>query len=536
MPRFLRVVGVLIAMSLGLLAITATSRAGLFDHELSAKPPRTSGQQAPRRQPTPSSIGASAFITYQTLTEALSSALPTNFDASGRQSVCADLNEVVQQSVTQRIGGDVGRFVGQVAKYVTKIVTVNQVRHVCQDVDYKVQVARTAPVTVSPGVNKIHVVTNVSIIGQAGFSGDLAKALALDKKNFRGGIEGNADVSLDLDEHWCPHLGVTAGYRWTDKGQLEIIHNVWLGIEGQVGDKLKDQINGAIAKLQSSLTCDTVTKALADIWHPYSLAVPLPDLPGNSAYVNFMPTSAGFSGVAYSPTGLGVALALAGAIEVTTSPAAQPGGSNLPPLTRIPATSDKIAIVLPVRIGYDDASGAALAYLKGHAFDADTPAGHIKAKVTSVELYPSNGRLALALGFSASTPRRFFDTAGTVYLLAEPLLDAGQQVVKLKNVSFTAVVDNALWSTLAEIFNGPIKTFIEQRALYDLKPRLADLRSKLQSQLVEASAKQKIVLALKQDFVGLESINLDDKSLNVVVEFDGEANLVVRQIAIAPIK
>ena len=510
------------------------SQAALFEHEISVKPPRSATSQA--QPPSPSSIGASAILTYQALSDALSSAMPKTFDASGRQQVCADLNEQVEQTVHKLIGGDVGRFVGRVAKVVTQVVTVNQVRHVCQDVDYKVQVDRTGSVTVSPAVNKVHLSTTVSITGQAGFSGDVAKALALDKKNFRGGIEGSADISVDLDDHWCPHLGVTAGYRWTDKGQLEIIHNVWLGIEGQVGDKLKDQINSAVAKLQSSLTCDTVPKAVRDIWHAYSFAVPIPNLPGNSAYVNFTPTSAGLSGIGYGATDLGLAMTMGGTVEVTTSPASTTPAADLPPLTRIPATSDKIAIVLPVKIGYDDAAKAALAYFKGRSFEADTPAGHVKAVVTDLDVYPSAGRLALALGFSATTPHRIFDTKGNVYLLAEPVLDAGQQIVKLQNVSFTAALDNKLWSTLVTVFNGPIKALIEQKAVFDLKPRIADLRAKIQPQLVAAAAKEKIVLTLKQDFVGLRSINLEDKTLEVVAEFDGTADLVVRDILIPPIK
>jgi Domain of unknown function (DUF4403) len=230
-----------------------------------------------------------------------------------------------------------------------------------------------------------------------------------------------------------------------------------------------------------------------------------------------------------------LALSLNGTTEVTTSPPTSPVPTNLPLLTRIPSATDKIGIVLPIEIGYDDASKTLQNYFKGRVYEANTPAGDVKATVTGVKIYPSDGKLALALEFSASTGHQILNTKGTVYLLALPTLDTGQQVVSLKNVSFTATLDNALWSTLATVFNGPIKAVIEHEASYDLKPKIADLQSKLQSQLAAAAAKQKIDLTLSQTFAGLRDIQLKERTLDVIAEFDGRADLVVRNITIPPI-
>lgn len=532
-PFFLKI-GVSLAFLSGILLGIYALSAAVFEHEISEKPPLSASVQ-----PLPSnssSIGVSAVISYQALSDALSSALPTTFAASGRQKVCADLTEAVQQTIQKKIGGDVGKALGTVARFVTQVVTVNQVRHVCQDVDYNVEVNRTSPVTVSAGTNKVHVATDVAIKGQAGFSGDLAKALALNKKNFRGGIAASADIALDIDEHWCPHLQAKADYRWTDRGQLEIIHNVWLGIEGQVGDKLKDQINSAIAELQSSLTCALVTNAVKDIWHPYTFPVSIPNVSGASAYVNFTPSGVGFSGISYASTDLALALSITGATEVTTAKPANNPDTNLPSLTRIPVHSNKISVVLPIEIGYEDASAVVQNLFDGHTFEADTSTGHVKVNVNGVKIYPSDGKLALALQFAASTGHQIFDTRGTVYLLAVPTLDFNQQIVTVKDVSFTAVVDNALWSTVATVFNGPIKSFIEQKAVYDLKPKFADLRSKIQLQLAAVAAQQKVAITLNPDFVGLRSIQLQEKTLDVVAGFNGQADIVVRNIVIPPIR
>lgn len=486
---------------------------------------------------TISDIGASASVSYQALSSALTQALPGSFNANGRQQVCADSNEAVQQTVQKRIGGDVGKILGGAVRIITQAITVNQLRHVCQDVDYTVSVDRTSPVTVSPTVNSVHVSTNVTISGQAGFSGDVAKALKLDKKNFRGGVEVFADLAFDVDDHWCPKINGTANFRWTDKGQLEIVHNVWLGIEGQVGDKIKDRLNDAIGQLQTKLQCDMVTDAVRKNWRPYSIPINVPALGASTISLNFKPQTAGFSGVSYGKDDLRFALAVGALTELTTEPPPVPDQTEaLPPLKRIPVSSDAIAITVPIRVGYDDLSDAARSFLKNRNFETDTPVGHVKVNISDAQIYPSNGRLAAGLQFSAKTNHQFLDTNGTVYLTATPQLDVQNQVLKFTDVSYTSITDNPAWSALAVVFKTLIKNAIEQKAIFDLKPQIATLRAQMQDQLSAAAAKVKIGLALKQDYVGLQAVQLDDNVLTVVATFDGAADLIVDEIPLDQLK
>ena len=87
--------------------------------DVSSKPAQTSAA-APPLPTTTSDIGASASVTLSALSSALTAALPSNFDASGRQKVCADLNEVVQQQIQKKIGGDVGRWLSRAMNAVAK--------------------------------------------------------------------------------------------------------------------------------------------------------------------------------------------------------------------------------------------------------------------------------------------------------------------------------------------------------------------------------------------------------------------------------
>jgi hypothetical protein len=109
--------------------------------DVSAKPAQSSAAAAPL-PPTTSDIGASAGVTLSALSSALSAALPSTFEANGRQRVCADLNEVAQEQIQKKIGGDFGRWLASAARNVTQ--NVNQLHHACQDVGYTVSVNRTA--------------------------------------------------------------------------------------------------------------------------------------------------------------------------------------------------------------------------------------------------------------------------------------------------------------------------------------------------------------------------------------------------------
>ena len=521
------------SLAIGMAAINA--KADVSGGDVSAKPTQASATAAPLPTTT-SNIGAGASVTLNALSFALTAALPSSFEANGRQNVCADLNEVVQQQIQKKIGGDVGKWLSRAVRIVTQTVSVNQLRHVCQDVDYTVSVSRTSPVTVSPAINAVHVSTDVTISGQAGFSGDVAKALKLDRKNFRGGVEVFADLALDVDEHWCPKITGAANFRWTDKAQLEIVHNVWLGIEGQVGDKIRDRLNAAIAKLQRKLRCDDVTTAVSKAWRPYSIPLNVPALGASQLFLNFTPQSARFSGVSYEKDDLRFALAIAAQTQLTTIPAPPPQAPTLPPLKRIPASSDAISMTVPIRLDYGALSDATRSFLKGRTFAADLPMGHVAVTVDDVQTYPSNGQLAFGVHFAAKTNHQFFDTKGIVYLLSAPQLDPTHQVVRFTDVSFTTITDNAVWSSVTTLFQSTIKTELEQNAVIDLKPKIADLRAQIQKQLSAAAAKQGIALSLEQDYIGLQSVQLDDHYVTVLAVLKGAADLVVNEIPLDHLK
>jgi Domain of unknown function (DUF4403) len=87
-----------------------------------------------------------------------------------------------------------------------------------------------------------------------------------------------------------------------------------------------------------------------------------------------------------------------------------------------------------------------------------------------------------------------------------------------------------IWSTFSVLFQGLIKKEIEEKASIQLGPEINDLRAKLNDSLAATAAKENIGLSLTQNYVGLKSVQLEDTTVDVLVEFDGAADLVVNQI------
>jgi hypothetical protein len=500
-----------------------------IDRQLTEKPARSGAATA--LPATLSSIQANIVVPYTTIADAVTRLMPADFSDQGRQNVCVDLNETVQKSVENAIGGDVGKFIGGIARVITTVVTVNQVRHVCQDVDYRVAVHRDGAVAISlaPSGTALRLSVPISVSGEAGFSGDVAKALALDRKSFRGSILAFADVTADLGADWCPTVQVTPDFIWRDKAQLEVAGKVWINIDGTAGPKIKDALGEAARKIPEAISCAQFKASVTPIWHEFSW--PINNGTHPLGYLDLKPKTVGFSGLIFQPDSIRTALALGVSTEVTTAPPVIDNATaSLPPIERVPVTSDKLNISVPLRAEYGDLQAALSRLIDGQDFSGTTPAGQAHVRVKEVTVYPAGKRLVVGMQFAARFDSRAADVNGWVYVAAEPWLDESSQTLKLKNISYTRDLDNKMWSLLSAIFRGPIQAALEQKAYLDLKEPIKALRIRMKNDLAAASDKQGIAIALSDSFVGLKQINIGEKQLEIVVGLEGTADVKVSRI------
>ena len=503
--------------------------------ELAERPAEQAVPAVPTKEE--SLITLNALSPYETLSQALTTALPAEIPFQGREHVCMDIERQVQKTIEERIGGDVGKLIGGVARIITKVVTVGQVENLCLDVDYHATIRRDGNVIINQNGDSVRLSVPVRADGQAGFAGDLAGFLKLNKKNFRGALTATADIRLGVDENWCPTVSTTPDFFWRDKAELEVAGKFWINIDGQAGPEIKKAMSDAAAKIPSIVTCDQLKKLVQPIWHEY--AVSLPAIAGQPGKVVVTPQRVGFSGLSYTPTGTQLALMITAQSEVRigavpaqeTAPAASSVPVKelpLPKLEKIPAQQNTLKLAVPITASYASIQSLASAALVDKPFEGKTDTVSASVTVKEVTVYPSAERLVVGVRFESKISKpKSLAPQGWVYLIAKPSFDLSTQTLTLTEVDFSRIIDNDLWNLLSFLFQDQIRKAVVNSARIDLRPQIAETRATLHKELSAAAAMEGVNINLKDDFLGLSMVAVTDAGVQVVVGLEGAANIVV---------
>jgi hypothetical protein len=500
---------------------------------LSLKPPRSPGQASIAA--SPSSIGLSLSLPYTVIAGAATNAVPAEFSGRDRRPICSKLDERAQKAAREKVGGDLGKWLGKVARKAVHLLPQNDKGESCLDADIAYTVHRDGPVAAFAAGDHMRLSVPLSVTGHAGFEGDLARALRLDHKNFRGSLVATADIRLAVGGDWCPAIKVEPRYAWRDKAQLEVAPGAWIDIDRPAGPKINDLMRSAAKKLERAIKCDDVRKAAARLWHPYD--VPLA-LPGDARlHVTATPLGIGLSGIRYTADAVLLTVGIDARVEASTAAPPEPSTTaELPPLRRVAPGAGRVTLLVPVRVDYDTLQAALAERLASHPFTQDTAAGRVSIAVTAVEIYPSSGpsggRLAVGLGFTATTADPAMDASGWVYLVGEPVLDVKAQTVRVRDLSFTPQIDNKLWSVLSAAIGKRILASIEGKLVVDLKDRIDPVRERLQGALRELAAKQGVDLAMRDVTVEIRQIVPADQALEVLLGIRGSVAATIDAAAL----
>src|SRR4051794_26696233 len=74
---------------------------------------------------TPSNVAAGVVIPYEPIANMANKKIPVEMPINGWDTASFNVSEQVEQTFTERVGGDLGRLLGQVFGTVTRIVTLN---------------------------------------------------------------------------------------------------------------------------------------------------------------------------------------------------------------------------------------------------------------------------------------------------------------------------------------------------------------------------------------------------------------------------
>lgn len=396
---------------------------------------------------------------------------------------------------------------------------LNQCLHADWAVAYK-----PGAIAVARAGDFLKVTVPVAFSGRAGFNGEIAERLKLDRKDFDGEAAVSASLSVALDERFCPVLTVgNIEFGWIREARIEVIGRTEIGrfvtigpeylnvgrhVNGPVRDKLGELAKGSAR----AIPCDPVRAEIAKAWRKYSLPLTAEGQP--PLYLNGWPLKLGTTGLLSEDTGIRIGLLLSGKAAVETKAGETGSLGELPAHVTLPAQPGVINLAVPVRVEYDKLKEAVRAAIASkQPFEQDTPAGKVSVVLQDFEFYPSGDRLAIGVTFKADAPSSIFDTAGRVWLSVRPEVGADGKSIRLADANIYRKVDNQTVSLLTAVFEQKINQVIVEAAQYDLRNDEKKLIDTLQQAISDPAKTGGVQLTVTSPSMAFGRIALEEKAL-----------------------
>jgi len=364
--------------------------------------------------------------------------------------------------------------------------------HGCVDFDWHVNASRNGSITATRDGAGVAVAVPVKFTGNGGFSGDLAKAVQMNNKDFSGSFVVSISGTVRPDKQFCPKLEqAVTHFAWGTPPDIDVIGRSCLdagnGLKACIGPwkfpagaLLTDQINRSLAsqvsEINAKIPCDRIRGQLKQIWKTWSLPISL----GNSPvfYVNIQPKSLSIPGVIANDDSIKLVARLETSASVADVKAPDMPPGELPDNTPLDSPAGKLSLAVPLAIPYPVLATAAAENFLGKPIKAGAKAAGSAITATSVEFFPSNDRLAVGVTFRVDEPRKLRGQTGTVWFTAAPSVENSGHLIRLSNVTLTRKIGNPLWA-LSPAIGSELPQAIGKAYAYDFSPLVRDADTKL---------------------------------------------------------
>lgn len=360
---------------------------------------------------------------------------------------------------------------------------------------------KTGPVSVSKSGDAMRVAVPIDINGKAGVRGDLAKLLSLSGKNFNASVKPIVDIKVGIGSDWCPHIIATPTQDWVSNAAVEIVGKNCLGFDlGPFGNHracagpayldLTNQARKAVNEQQdaiknaaaNAINCNEIRQSIQSQWKP--IVIPLGESGKSPLFLNIIPESFGFSNIKATERAMLFAVKVGVKAQLdANSMSAKP--VQLPPLEPVTADNSNLHIVLRANVDYAKIADTLKASVINKTFMSTTPAGDVSVKAEDVEVFPSNGKIAIGIKIAAKLPGQYFNTNGWVYMTTIPTVTESGTAIELRKLSYSTILDNKLWKVLVAIFDKQIIREIKKKSKIDLQSTITksseDLATKINS-------------------------------------------------------
>ncbi|HEY2445624.1 MAG TPA: DUF4403 family protein [Rhizomicrobium sp.] len=408
----------------------------------------------------------------------------------------------------------------------------------CADFDWQVNASRNGSITVKRDGQGISIAVPVKFEGSGGFSGDLAKAVRIDNKDFNGTFVASISGIIRLDRSFCPKLDqAVTHFAWGAPPDIDVIGRSCLdagnGLKACIGPwkfpagvKLTEQINRSLQSqvdaINSKIPCDKIRDQLKQVWKPWSLPVTLGGLP--TFYLSVEPKSLSVPGVNTSDDGVKLAARLDAVTSVSASKPSGTTTAELPENAPLGSQQGKFSLAVPLAIPYSVLASSA----SGDFLGKPIKSGTATITPTGTEFYPANGRLAVGATFRVDGPAKLRDQTGTVWFTSVPEVEKDGHLIRLGNIAPTRRLANRLWTLSAAI--RKLAEAIGTAYSYDLSPLVRDAREKVNKAIADPKNTGGAKIDVANDDLRLGRIALLPDNFVVEGLFDADVTATLEKV------
>jgi hypothetical protein len=332
----------------------------------------------------------------------------------------------------------------------------------------------------------LRVAVPIAINGKAGLRGDIAKVLSLNGKNFSATVQPVVDITITHGADWCPKVTATPTQDWVTSANVEIIGRNCAKIDfGPLGKpgfcagpvlidlkkEANDAINGQQGAIENAATaainCEQLRSSIQKQWKP--IVVKIDSDPKQPMYLNIFPESLALSNVVINEDNIEFAVKAGVKAQLEAVPASSEI-IPLPPLGAVSPGDSNLHFAVKAIAPYSQIIESLKSSFVNRKFISKTPAGDVAITAEDFDVYPSNGKLAVGVKFNADIPGRILDTRGWVYLTTTPAIANDGTAIDLRDLQYSAILDNKAWDTIVTTFDQKILSELKKNSLIDLRP------------------------------------------------------------------
>lgn len=308
-----------------------------------------------------------------------------------------------------------------------------------------------------------------------------------------------------------------------------------VSVPGQVKPVIDKTVNDQIGIISDKIRKDpTLLRNARAQWGKACRSVSLKGAPGlPPVWLEIKPTRALAAQPAIDANAVTMVIGIEAETRVT--PAETKPDCVFPEkITLIPPTSGGINVAVPIDVPFTEISKLVDAALAGRTFPEDG-SGAIAVTVKHATVTPSGPQLLISLEVEAKEQKSLFGfgAKATVHIWGKPLVDQGQQMLRLADLKLAVESDAAfgLLGAAARAAVPHLQRALLEKTVIDLKPFADNARERIAGQIAELQRNDSGVrVDTDVSSLTLTEIAFDSQVLRVIAAAEGTVNVFVNAL------